>query len=112
MMQETGRKDTFSKPLFDEDGYPAEEFLKAIEAYKPEGGWDTDEFNKFMSMIESAWAFRDWGVSRNGNKWCFSTAGWSGNEDIIAALMKNRLFWGLYLEEYRRGGHYVFSPMG
>jgi len=42
--------------------------------------------------------------------WAYHTGGWSGNEDIIAALRESWLFSWL-LERYDRGGHYYFRPM-
>lgn len=37
----------------------------------------------------------------------YVTGGWSGNEDIIGALMKN-LFWAYFWESTHRGGLYFF----
>ena len=36
------------------------------------------------------------------------TCGWSGNEQIIAALKDNRWFWTYYWQASKRGGHYWF----
>src|SRR3990167_5628831 len=36
------------------------------------------------------------------------TGGWSGNEEIIAALEKNFIFWTMYWKKHEVGGHYYF----
>lgn len=37
------------------------------------------------------------------------TAGWSGNEDIINALLENRMFTALWYKQWKTGGHYWFE---
>ncbi|MCC6516908.1 MAG: hypothetical protein IT275_11200 [Chitinophagales bacterium] len=37
------------------------------------------------------------------------TAGYSGNEDIIKALQKHKLFWLMWWSKTERGGHYYFE---
>lgn len=40
----------------------------------------------------------------------FHTWGWSGNEDIIRAMLSNiHLFWTIYWQKSVRGGHYYFK---
>jgi hypothetical protein len=38
-----------------------------------------------------------------------STAGWSGNEDIIRAMQDNFICWTQTWVSHHRGGHYVFK---
>lgn len=38
-----------------------------------------------------------------------STGGWSGNEELMDALEKNKYFYLLYWESSVRGGHYTFE---
>lgn len=99
----------------DAEGYPTESFLEDIEVYKTTTvkGW-----RDLMSVIEGAWAYRDWGWSteaiHEGNdagriRYKISTAGWSGNESLISALKGNTgFFWAQFWESHRRGGHYTF----
>jgi hypothetical protein len=35
----------------------------------------------------------------------------SGNEDLIAAMQENEMWWTLHWQEIRRGGHYKFKPI-
>jgi len=54
----------------------------------------------------------DWGFILSGEEeftLSLSTGGWSGNEDIIRALKKNFIFWSMYWQMNRRGGHYQFK---
>lgn len=44
-----------------------------------------------------------------GTKLTLHTWGWSGNEDLLNALIENQLFWGLYWESSTIGGHYIFK---
>lgn len=37
-----------------------------------------------------------------------STGGWSGNEEIIAAMEECRSFWSSAFVAFRSGGHYIF----
>lgn len=63
----------------------------------------------FFNFIKSVWWCPGWGY-RMGRKYLhLSTGGWSGNEDRIEAMMKNRMFWIMYWESTRRGGHYTFD---
>jgi hypothetical protein len=96
------------------DGYPDEKELEQIK-YWPY----TDLFGLF-DFIKERWAYSDWGwketwVKRKiGEKnevlsLHISTGGWSGNEDIIEALLANQMVQVLTYTSWRRGGHYEFE---
>lgn len=105
----------------DEDGYPTDEALNYIETFD----WQKGDVHELFAFIRSIWT--SWGYWVESGNWIesfvedskfegmnymryeFSTAGWSGNEEIIDALKKNVSLWNLCLESYRRGGHYVFD---
>lgn len=75
--------------------------------------WQTAEgkhFHDLFDFIRSVWWCPDWGFNFDEKTATYhlSTGGWSGNEDIIEATQKNFIFWSLWWESTRRGGHYVF----
>lgn len=90
------------------DGYPDEKELLLVRE------WPADDFISLMSFVESMWAYR--GYRREIIKeykstiieWTLTTAGWSGNESIISALLANRLFRMMWYYSWQRGGKYVF----
>lgn len=85
--------------------YPTEEELKYIREFdlpdKP--------VSELLDFIEQIWEYGDLGFIRSKHKLVLHTYGWSGNEDIIEALMQNFLFWALYWSVSKRGGHYYFN---
>lgn len=104
-------------PTFDKDGYPTEETLKAVE--------EMPDVAEVLDLVRSAWHWPDWvrdgltpaeeGVLRvttgdSARRFIrFSTGGWSGNENLIHALRRNRLVW---LEAWRlsgNGGLHIFE---
>jgi hypothetical protein len=95
------------------DIYPTEEELDKIRNY------DTikDSIEEFINFLKEKWEYADCGYftrnySYNEIELELHTGGWSGNEDIIAALQENRLFWMFYWQKSERGGHYYFKiPM-
>lgn len=64
--------------------------------------------DEFMEMVRSIWWHPSL-IEQKGDKWHVSTGGWSDNEKIIDAMRGNTIFWFLYWEQSRRGGHYIFS---
>lgn len=91
----------------DSDGYPTEEDLECIAAWS-----HADGFRALLVAIEPIWAHAKAGYFRQeGQQFYLSTAGWSGNESIIAALQRNFVFWSLCWVSSRRGGHYVFEVL-
>ena len=91
--------------------YPSEETLKKIAEYSFTE-FTPDNFHEFMKLVESEWEFADWGWEVEGNVYHISTGGWSGNEDLIGAMKENIMFWLMYWQQSRRGGHYIFCPIG
>ena len=92
----------------DKDGYPTEEELEKIRK------WDIIEqpIVDLVSYVESLWWAPDWGFKLSGKRILrleLHTGGWSGNENIIAALRKNWMFWSLCWLKSTRGGHYWFK---
>lgn len=105
--------------LTDDDGYPTDLALEAIEK------WHWDDPKGWFEFIGSLWAYKDWGwkekdephelnrleqyKDRIVHRYHISTAGWSGNESIIRAMQANSMMWHLQWVQSRRGGHYIFE---
>lgn len=87
--------------------YPSDEELTRIAAWNLA---DQCEFINLMEYVHKLWSYSDNGYwRRKGDIFYISTAGWSGNEEIIAALQENTIFWLLYWQQSKRGGHYIFG---
>lgn len=88
--------------------YPTEDQLVRIETWeiKPTNMKDKDSLDNLLKYVDALWNYQD--ISLKGNKFSLHTSGWSGNEDIIEALKKNRFFWMFFWERSDRGGHYYF----
>lgn len=95
--------------LVDEDGYPTEVMLDKIAK------WDYNvSYKELMEFIKPHWQYSSFGYwieeeLEKSREYHISTAGWSGNEDIIRALQENYTFWTLCWVQSRRGGHYIFE---
>lgn len=88
-----------------EPSYPAESQLRLIR------DWDYKDFPGLMEFIRPIWEFADVGYwQQDGVIYRISTAGWSGNEDIIGAMQENQMIWVMNWYQSRRGGHYIFAP--
>lgn len=90
---------------FDKDGYPTEKYLKAIEKYD---FLSWDKVRSFIQFCKDGWSYPDRFriTGKNVLKVYMSTGGWSGNESIIHAMQKNRVFWMVSWVKSIRGGHY------
>jgi hypothetical protein len=87
-----------------DDGYPTEAALECVRkwSYKDPAG--------MLAFVRSLWAYAECGYwSQQDAIYEVSTAGWSGNEDLIGAMRANRMFWTLCWLSSRRGGHYEFE---
>jgi len=87
--------------------YPEPEDLERIRTWGP---GEHGDFPGLMDFIRSLWHFADAGYfTQEGEAFHLSTAGWSGNEDIIEALEANGVFWMTCWQRSERGGHYRFT---
>jgi len=98
--------------------YPTEVDLKIIETWRrKEASYAPDTFHGFVELMEyirRIWAYADagyWSETTDGDKRIYhiSTAGWSGNEDIIYAMRRNVFFWVKCWLQETRGGHFIFE---
>lgn len=98
----------------DDDGYPTQLALDKIAA------WHWSDSQGWLTFVESLWHLPTWGWSeadvphewaenRTVHRYSVSTAGWSGNEDVIQAMQKNCMLWQEVWAQSRRGGHYIFE---
>jgi len=103
-----------TEEMMDEDGYPTPHLLWVVEH------WPYQDDGKFMEFLKQFWYHAWWGWKsseedhpyRQGRKvikYRISTAGWSGNESLIAAFERNSTLWWKLWEQSRRGGHYIFE---
>lgn len=94
--------------------YPSKADLRFIRTYD----FSKKPLKPFIEWLEDEWWAPEWGFTLKkktdeftGGKVMvlyLSTGGWSGNEDRIRALEKNKWFYLFYWESSRRGGHYEF----
>ena len=90
--------------MLDNYGYPTQECLEEIR------DWPYGDYKGLLDKVHDIWKYAEDGYWRqDGYKYYISTAGWSGNEEIIGALRSNTIFWGICWEQSRRGGHYIFD---
>ena len=89
----------------DKDGYPTKRELYRVK------NWNIiDKGAKaLVEFIEEIWWYPERQIEHHGNRLVLHTGGWSGNEDIIDALMEQSDFWSIYWEKSIRGGHYYFN---
>lgn len=111
--------------ILDKDGYPTQDFLLALEEYPPDpDDWCSLSQNgkalavdDLMHTISKAWKYSEPEIVIHPNgspekqAWELCTGGWSGNEDIIRALQRNKIFWSSYWVLSTRGGRHVFDKL-
>jgi len=94
------------------DGYPEKQELDLIKH------WSYRDVFKLLDYLYDLWNYNDWGFKeewkynhlfkRDELKVNLSTGGWSGNEDLIEALLENEYVKLLWYNKWERGGHYEF----
>lgn len=99
----------------EEDPYPTDRELAIIRK------WDTIKYRipDLIEYIKAVWWIPDRhfrlyrGRQHLFRKACMKlelhTGGWSGNESVIGALMRNYLFWSMSWRKSTAGGHYWFE---
>lgn len=91
-------------PVLGHDGYPSDLELERIRCWPLEGWAD------LLSYVEARWHHADCGYwERRDTSYLLHTAGWSGNESLVQALARNRLFWSCCWVWSRRGGHHALE---
>ena len=91
-----------------EDGdYPDDEEIHRIK------DWPLEDVMGLIYYTMDLWHWRDMARLSHGDPAILElhTCGWSGNEEIIDALM-GTMFWMMCWESSRRGGHYYFEIPG
>lgn len=89
----------------DEDGYPTEEELEKIKA------WPYTDYGGMLQWINANcwWPGPDNGFKQTGRKFRLATGGWSGNEEVIAAMESNMMFVPLCWQSSHRGGLHIYE---
>lgn len=105
-----------TKLEMDADGYPTEATIEAIKSWPIK---DMKDCAELLARLQNLWRWESYfsksqrRVHRHSRTstvyWHVSTGGWSGHEEIVDALMGNRMFWMLTFMQHRRGGHYIFE---
>lgn len=91
----------------EDDVYPSEQELDAIRE------WRREDFRGLLGFVRDRWwPDRDYGWQEDGRRYAIATGGWSGNEELVAALKQNTMFWMLCWQMSRRGGYYEFEVPG
>lgn len=96
-------------PTFDNLGDPTDETLDAIEAWQPDfDGSDGEPWDQLIQFCRDAWNM-DYGTIRNESDEgetliCFVTGGWSSNEMVASAMMRNLMFRAMCWHSSYRGG--------
>ena len=100
------------KTFLDINGYPTEEALAKIS------NWSNDSISDCFDFIKELWSYPDYWREKvffdeGEEKWKkqidMSTGGWSGNEDLLAALRNNILIWSSAWVLCARGGKFIFE---
>ena len=91
--------------------YPSDAELEQIRTA------ETDPRSWFAFICATGHFWPDWGwrveeADEDGKpvtRYLISTGGWSGNEDILAAMRDNFILWHQTWRVHRAGGHYEFE---
>lgn len=87
----------------DSDGYPEDDELARLRE------WPLDDPEGWLDYAGELWHYPAPYWHKQGRVYYISTGGWSGNEDVLQAMVSNPL-WSLCFVAQLRGGHYVLEP--
>lgn len=106
--------DRLPDTLLDSYGYPTKEWINFIENYLPDESLPLIHFIK--GVLIDGWWMSDWGFKLHNPykgkiKLELHTGGWSGNEEVIAAIRSNIYLTHCSMRYYKwlSGGHYYFE---
>lgn len=101
------------KELTEFQGYFTLEELEKIKK------WEHTDVLNLIQYLHDVWAYADSGgfkkywIKEHRNSMILiielHTSGWSGNEDLINALLENKAFKNLWYFRWERGGHHWFK---
>ena len=96
--------------LLDNEGYPTEEWLEYIKNFT------NGDIHEFISLLTDSWWMNSYGVVlkrkyKGKQKLELHTLGWSGNEELINAIISNDYLTHFYMRYvmWRTGGYYYFE---
>lgn len=67
----------------------------------------TPDIPRLIEKLKEIWHWSDY-IKHEGNRLELHIGGWSGNEEIIAALQSS-MFWVRCWRKSERGGHFYFE---
>lgn len=92
--------------LLDDEGYPTEEWLQYIRDFN-------GDILDFLGLLMDGWSggFKLHRKYRGKRKLELRTGGWSGNEEIVSAILYNVNLTHVYMRYtmWRAGGYYCFE---
>ena len=85
-----------------EHGYPTAAALRKLRK------WDSTDQRGAFEYARSLWKWPEY-VRQRGQRYTFITGGWSGNEEVIAALEANLIIHSICWQASFRGGKHVYE---
>lgn len=95
-----------------DDDYPTDAQLSALthhSMFGADGKLSVAKVFNWLELARDTYNAEYGQVTVDGSRYTFVTGGWSGNEDILHAMMENMPGWHACWESTHRGGRYVFS---
>lgn len=95
-------------PVLANEDYPSEAELRRVAQWPI---YSARDIRNLLGYVQRRWKYSSYfdPIPLGEQEFNVSTAGWSGNEDLMDALEENTIFWATCWVSARRGGHFVFS---